>query len=845
MAITKINTPEIFDLGATNSSLRLPSGNTASRPSSPSTGEWRYNTDDNKVEYWDGSAWFQIDDESAASAFVPEENFSPTTYLGNGSTNVLSSKIGNAGYFNGSSSKIDVSPPPQDNSGAISISFWARTSSTSRATFFIFEYNSGGAAEFLKLENYGFGGTNSLRVTYDNTNSFNINNEAISDNDWHHIVVTAGNGNVKVYKDGSLLATNSVTITDRTITDFAIGYRKYNNDLYFNGGIDQVRVFNRELNETIDGEVTTLYNENSYSSTTKSTTDIFNDGSGVALYELDGNSLDTGSYPYGTGAIDSGQSADFNGSSHIYPNTSWVSSYPFSISAWVNTDWSSGNGQIINTSIGGTRVSALYKITSVSGWGNLGVFFGGSNHWTYDLGDTYTNQWVHLCVSITSANNFSLYVNGISVTPTNNGGSHGGTAANAIGSDGAGGEYFNGKIDQVRIYSSTLSASDAQALVSETNVPTTNLVAWYKLDGNANTSQGTNNGTWSGTEAYSAPADFPLVVYNGTPTNVGYQGTPFQPDLVWIKSRDASVSHKLFDSVRGVYKPLSSNGSDQEYNNNPYGLTSFDSNGFTIADITNGGYAINGAPGQTYTGTNAEYVAWCWKAGGTAVSGTGTNGVTSVNQSANTDAGFSIVEFSTPASGNGTATHGLSQTPEFIIYKRTSSTGQWTIYHSALGVNQFLFFTTIGATTDTGIWSTPSSTTIPVNVGKNVSASSDYIAYCFHSVDGYQRVSTYTGSGSSGKRVYTTDDGTSTGNGGFQPRFVMIKRYDSGTSENWILFDSLRVSGSNEGILYPNLSNAESSYSDFIDFNSDGFTMKDGGGSRNAASGNYIYLAIA
>ena len=67
MAITKINTPELFELGTTNSSLRLPSGDTASRPTNPNTGELRYNTDDNYVEYWDGSEWFQIDYETVAS----------------------------------------------------------------------------------------------------------------------------------------------------------------------------------------------------------------------------------------------------------------------------------------------------------------------------------------------------------------------------------------------------------------------------------------------------------------------------------------------------------------------------------------------------------------------------------------------------------------------------------------------------------------------------------------------------------------------------------------------------------------------------------------------------------
>jgi len=45
MATTKIGTPELFDFSATNTALQLPAGDTASRPSAPSTGEWRYNTE--------------------------------------------------------------------------------------------------------------------------------------------------------------------------------------------------------------------------------------------------------------------------------------------------------------------------------------------------------------------------------------------------------------------------------------------------------------------------------------------------------------------------------------------------------------------------------------------------------------------------------------------------------------------------------------------------------------------------------------------------------------------------------------------------------------------------------
>ena len=57
MATTKITNPELFDLASLNTALQLPSGTTAERPGSPSTGEWRYNTTTNLIEFYDGGAW--------------------------------------------------------------------------------------------------------------------------------------------------------------------------------------------------------------------------------------------------------------------------------------------------------------------------------------------------------------------------------------------------------------------------------------------------------------------------------------------------------------------------------------------------------------------------------------------------------------------------------------------------------------------------------------------------------------------------------------------------------------------------------------------------------------------
>ena len=52
MAITKLAVSDLITFTESTDSVRLPFGTTAQRPSSPTNGEMRYNTDDNKVEYY-------------------------------------------------------------------------------------------------------------------------------------------------------------------------------------------------------------------------------------------------------------------------------------------------------------------------------------------------------------------------------------------------------------------------------------------------------------------------------------------------------------------------------------------------------------------------------------------------------------------------------------------------------------------------------------------------------------------------------------------------------------------------------------------------------------------------
>jgi hypothetical protein len=354
----------------------------------------------------------------------------------------------------------------------------------------------------------------------------------------------------------------------------------------------------------------------------------------------------------------------------------------------------------------------------------------------------------------------------------------------------------------------------------------------------------TTGGIVASSPAAADEANFNTVLYTGNSTNdQSITGVGFQPDFVWIKARNTTASgtsfHGLWDSVRGTGGHLYSDLTNQE-TNTPNRLYSFDLDGFSLG---------NGVDPE-YIG-DRDYVAWCWKAGGAAVSGTGTGGASSVSYSANTDAGFSIVKFTAPSGGNVnfTATHGLSTTPELVITKVTSRGGTWHVWSQYLSntLNNYLKLNDNNAEiTFANMWGTgQTSSVISLRTDASAYSGEDHIAYCFHSVDGYQRVGSYTGDSSTNRIIYTTDDGTSTGNGGFQPRWVMIKAYQSSfTGSNWRVYDIVR---GDDLWLRANGSDTETPQSSF-EFDSsvtNGFRITDNRGDLNQSGDKFLFLAIA
>jgi hypothetical protein len=329
--------------------------------------------------------------------------------------------------------------------------------------------------------------------------------------------------------------------------------------------------------------------------------------------------------------------------------------------------------------------------------------------------------------------------------------------------------------------------------------------------------------------------NFDVITYAGddvdgrTMTNVG-----FQPDFVWVKCRNQDQRPHLFDSVRGggSAKGLLSDGTDIEgVQSALYGyLNSFDSDGFTLNRGSDGTYHSHRMNHTSYT-----YVAWNWKAGGAGVSNT--NGSITSTVSANVESGFSVVSFLGTGS-NATVGHGLSSIPQMVFIKSRDSTYNWRSYNETIGNTGAIHLNLAAATDyDSAYFNNTSPTTTTFSVGSNlhVNKSGDnFIAYNFHSVDGYSKVGSYTGNGSTdGTFVYC----------GFQPKYVLLK---GDRSTQWVINDDERSPYNvvDKG-LFASLPNDEESGANFqIDYLSNGFKLRTANDAFNL-SGTYIFIAFA
>ena len=336
-------------------------------------------------------------------------------------------------------------------------------------------------------------------------------------------------------------------------------------------------------------------------------------------------------------------------------------------------------------------------------------------------------------------------------------------------------------------------------------------------------------------------AHFNTKLYTGTGSELAVTGLNFSPDFTWIKTRQLTYNHRVFDSVRGVTKELFPNTTGAE-GTEAQSLKSFDSDGFTLG---------------TDDGVNpssSNMVSWNWKAAAsnTSVSAgsiDGTNPTIATTRRTNTTAGFSIVSY-TGTGANATVAHGLSVAPELVIVKNRDSTQEWPV--GSDGIDSGSWAKYLGLSDSSGESggasrfnsTAPTSTVVSIGTSDATNKNTEnHIMYCFHSVDGYSKVGSYTGNGATdGPFVYT----------GFSVGFLMVKLATAADGQ-WVMFDNKRDPDNPTGrVIYANLNAISTDVSSYhpYDLLSNGFKSRIPAGNGNEANYNssgqtYIYLAIA
>ena len=299
----------------------------------------------------------------------------------------------------------------------------------------------------------------------------------------------------------------------------------------------------------------------------------------------------------------------------------------------------------------------------------------------------------------------------------------------------------------------------------------------------------------------------------------------FAPNWVWLKKRDGTPLHHLYDTIRGVTKMITSVDTREE-STQTNGLTAFGSDGFTVgsdADINSG-----------------SMVSWNWKAGTSFTndaSGTGIGSIDSTG-SVNTDAGFSIVKWVGTAS-NATIAHGLGTTPSVFISKSMAGAHSWGVYHKSIGIGSTTLLNSSGASDADATYyggTSPTSTIMGLGTANAANASGNMIGYAFAEKQGYSKFKSYIGNNNvNGPLVYT----------GFKPAWVMLK---SSGENGWSIYDNKRSPFNLcQNTLLANTTGVEqtSGGNGAIDILSNGFKIKNTDAGINSDGVEYIYMAFA
>lgn len=155
------------------------------------------------------------------------------------------------------------------------------------------------------------------------------------------------------------------------------------------------------------------------------------------------------------------------------------------VSAWVDNSSGSGTRRIITLyETDTTSAFSIFRLSSTGTW--MGGYINTSGNWTFIDSEVSTSSgWTHVALT-QNGSEIKIYVDGDLKNTANDGGSA--TLSNphdaTIGAyySGTYGEFFNGSIDEAKVYSRALSEDEVTDEYTATNAGLANALTLPKLD---------------------------------------------------------------------------------------------------------------------------------------------------------------------------------------------------------------------------------------------------------------------------------------------------------------------------------------------------------------------------
>ncbi|TAN34011.1 LamG domain-containing protein [Patescibacteria group bacterium] len=413
------------------------------------------------------------------------------------SADLVAGKIGNALNFDGSTEWITKSNPSFINDSQGAISFWAKRSNAYAAISTFVSIATNGVVDDALRWDYRGDSSKSFQIILTQNGALTLNmvtpNNTINDNNWHHIVFTSSGSAISVYVDNMSLpltiysgANSGQWFDDATDANlFMIGiFQEVSYIQPADFVFDDVRVYNRALSAA---EVKQLYNavKKKYSNSaprrglvgywTMDSGDI----SGLNVWDKSGNRNHGTSANTPTkvaGKISGAMS--FNGTSDYIEKTSpsFLTNQQGTVAFWTKMASLSADLALFSIAVPGSYDDELVFYFDKTNkrlevWNRVNQALQGD---VVTPSNSYQDTNWHQVVFISNGSAWSAYIDGISQTMTvnqvANPGNWFGDIVDATAMDigvlrrASNLAYFNGSIDDVRVYNRALSAAEVKQL---------------------------------------------------------------------------------------------------------------------------------------------------------------------------------------------------------------------------------------------------------------------------------------------------------------------------------------------------------------------------------------------